>query len=462
MNRNPASAFRLRLAGWAALLALAVAGSTALAVLSARAASLTIGRLADVELESALLARQFRTAVDELHSALLRVGSDPADDSALVIDQRRQRLTQWLAERTAAEHSAPEHRVLQQLAVELRSYGRKLDNVAARAGGYTTALDRAEIASFDDMAVRLQSLADDFDAIHDAEERALLEASLGAVRGLRNLVFSCVGLFLVATGVLGALLYRDVVFPLRGQLVARDELLARREKLAALGTLAAGVAHEIRNPLTAIKARLYTLRRAMASPEAMGDVQAVAGEIDRLESIVRDVLGYARPGDPVLAEIDLAAWLHEFGAFIAPELKTCGVQLDVEVPVPLTAWVDASQLRQALLNLVRNAQESFAGKPGRIVLTATQESASLRGRPGPVAVVSVVDNGPGIPAGIQSRLFDPFFTTKRAGTGLGLSIVARLVEGFGGEIIFQTAPGVGTRFSIRLPVGANVPDTGRK
>ena len=462
MIRNPAYAFRLRIAGLAVLLALAVAGSTTLAIISGRSASRTIGRLADVELESAMLARQFRTAVDELHSALLRIGSDPVADSELAIDQRRQQLTRWLAERTAAEHNEREHRVLQQLAVELRSYFRKLDTVAARVGGYTTPLDRAEIASFDDMAVRLQSLADDFDAIHDAEERQLLEASLGEVRRLRNLVLGCVVLLVVATGVLAALLYRDVVYPLRAQLVARDELLARREKLAALGTLAAGVAHEIRNPLTAIKARLYTLRRAAVSPETKDDVHAVAGEIDRLESIVRNVLGYARPGDPALAEVDLAAWLREFGAFVEPELKAGGVRLDIEAPAPVTARIDSSQLRQAVHNLVRNAQESFAGQPGRIVLTATREFSALGGRPCAVAVVSVADDGPGIPTGIQSRLFDPFFTTKRAGTGLGLSIVARLVEGLGGEIVFQTAPGVGTRFSIRLPVDGKPPDTGRK
>ena len=444
------------------LLALTVAGSTALAIISGRVASHTIGRLADVELESALLARQFRTTVDELHSALLRIGSDPADDSKLAIEQGRRQLAQWLAQRTAAERNRQEHGVLQQLAVELGSYYRKLDDVAARVDGYATPLDRAEIASFDDMAVRLQSLADDFDAIHDAEERGLLEASLGEVRRLRDLVLSCVVLFVAATGALAVLLYREVVFPLRAQLVARDALLARREKLAALGTLAAGVAHEIRNPLTAIKARLYILRRAAVSPETQGDVQAVAGEIDRLEAIVRDVLGYARPGDPELAEVDLAAWLREFGAFVEPELKAGGVQLDIEVAVPLTARVDSSQLRQAVLNLVRNAQESFAGRPGRIVLTATREFSALLDRPCDVAVVSVADNGPGIPTGIQSRLFDPFFTTKRAGTGLGLSIVARLVEGLGGEIVFQTAPGVGTRFSIRLPVDGKVPDTGGK
>ena len=458
---NLANAFRLRIAGLGALLAFAVAGSTILAIISERAASHTIGRLADVELESAMLARQFRTAVDELHSALLRVGSDPADDSALVIDQRRQRLTRWLAERTAAERSERGHRVLHQLGVELRSYYRKIDSVASRPGGYTEALDRAEITSFDDMAVRLQSLADDFDAIHDAEERQLLEASLGAVRRLRNLVLSCVVLFVAAIGTLGAVLYRDVVHPLRAQLIARDELLARREKLVALGTLAAGVAHEIRNPLTAIKARLYTLRRAAVSPEALDDIQAVTGEIDRLENIVRNVLGYARPGDPALAEVDLATLLREFGALVEPELKASHVRLDIEVAGPLTVRVDPSQLRQAVFNLVRNAQESFAGKPGRIVLAATREISALRGRSGAVAVVSVLDNGPGIPAEIQPRLFDPFFTTKSAGTGLGLSIVARFVEAHGGEIVFQTAPGVGTRFSLRLPVNGKNPDTGQ-
>ena len=130
--RNPANAFRLRIAGLAVLLALAVAGSTTLAIISGRAASRTIGRLADVELESALLARQFRTAVDELHSALLRIGSDPAADSELVINQRRHQLTQWLADRAAVERNGQEHSVLQELAVELRSYYRKLDTVAAR------------------------------------------------------------------------------------------------------------------------------------------------------------------------------------------------------------------------------------------------------------------------------------------------------------------------------------------
>ena len=461
MIRNPASAFRLRIAGLGLLLALAAAGGTALALSSERAASRTIGRLADVELESAKLARQFRAAVDELHSALLRIGSDPADDSAFAVAQGRQRLTQWLAQRDAAEHDEQEQRVLRQLAVELRSYYRKLDAVAARAGGYATPLDRAEITSFDDMAVRLQSLADDFDAIHDAKETELLQSSLRAVHRLRNLVFGGAASLLVLSGLLGVSLYRDVVRPLRVQLVARDELLARREKLAALGTLAAGVAHEIRNPLTAIKARLYTLRRAASAPAMEDDVQALTDEIDRLEGIVREVLGYARPAEPSLSEVDLAVLLREFSAFVEPALKAADVRLDVEVARPLTVQVDSGQLRQAIFNLVRNAQEALAGRPGRIQLTAFRENSTLRGQPAAVAVISVVDNGPGIPAAVQPRLFDPFFTTKRSGTGLGLSIVARFVEAHDGEIVFQTAPGAGTRFSLRLPVNGAGPDRKR-
>ena len=444
--------FRRRLTALVVSLAVVLLICVSLAVAVHRDASGKLQHLAHVELEAATLARQFRAAVDDLHGALLRIGIDPAEDCSALIAERRQQLNAWLSARQATSVSENEKAIVQKIVEETRSYFIKLDALDARTNGLISPLDRDTVVMFDDSVNRLQSIADDFAAAHDEELRDLLEASLGSLRWMRNLIFVCLGLLLAVIAAVVVLLYRDVVRPLREQLVDRETLLAKREKLAALGTLAAGVAHEIRNPLTAIKARLYTLRRLLSSDESKEDVQAITGEVDRLERIVRDVLGYARPADAALRQEELSSWLREFAAFVKPELVANQVELVVEIAVTANAEIDANQLRQVMLNLVRNAQESFEGRPGRIELALRRERLSLRGKYAEVAVLSVTDNGPGIPAKIQERLFDPFFTTKAMGTGLGLSIVARLVENQGGEISFQSAPGTGTRFVVCLPI----------
>jgi signal transduction histidine kinase len=433
-----------------------------LAVAVQRDASEKLRQLAHVELEAASLARQYRALVDDLHGALLRIGTDASEDSIAVIQQRRQELNAWLSARQAANDSENERRIVRQIAAETRSYFLKLDALAARTDGLSSQLDRDTIVMFDDSANRLQSLADDFAAAHDEELRRLLQASLASLRWMRNLVFACLGLLLAAIVVVVALLYGDVVRPLREQLIDSEALLAKREKLAALGTLAAGVAHEIRNPLTAIKARLYTLRRTLMADDGKEDVEAITNEVDRLERIVRDVLGYARPADAVLGQVELSSWLREFAAFVQPELTAAENELAVDAPVTADVEIDANQLRQVMLNLVRNAQEALEGRPGRIELALHRERALLRGETAEVAVLSVTDNGPGIPANIQSRLFDPFFTTKPAGTGLGLAIVAHLVENQAGEIKFQSAPGTGTCFAVHLPIRGAGRHTSRK
>jgi len=442
-------------------LVLAVLICVKLALVVQRDASSKLRELAHVELDAAMLARQFRAEIDDLHGALLRVGADGVDDSVAVIERKREELSAWLKARQAGPLSESERKIVEQIGVETRSYFAKLDALSVQTKGWTDRLDRDAVVMFDDSANRLQSIADDFAAAHDDELRQLLETSLSSLRWMRTLIFTCLGLLLVAIAAVVAFLYGDVVRPLREQLVGTENLLAKREKLAALGTLAAGVAHEIRNPLTAIKARLYTLRRLPSTEDSREDVQAITNEVDRLERIVRDVLGYARPADATLRPVELSTWLREFGGFVKPELVDAGIELTVDAALPAGVEIDPNQLRQIMLNLVRNAQEAFEGKPGRIDLALRRERAAMRGKTAELAMLSVTDNGPGIPVHVQSRLFDPFFTTKSVGTGLGLSIVARLVDNLGGEIKFQSAPGTGTRFVVCLPIREGPPQDKR-
>jgi signal transduction histidine kinase len=138
---------------------------------------------------------------------------------------------------------------------------------------------------------------------------------------------------------------------------------------------------------------------------------------------------------------------------VEPELTAGGIRLAVDASESLRLRADPEQLRQIMLNLVRNAREALDGRPGCIELAVRRERGTLRRqRTAEVAVLSVTDDGPGIPAAVRTRLFDPFFTTKAAGTGLGLAIIARLVESHGGEITYQTVEGKGTCFAVRLPV----------
>lgn len=444
--------FRRRLTILIGALVIAVSICVWLVVAVQRDASDKLRQLAHIEFEAMSLAREFRSDIDDLHGALLRIGTDASDDSMAVIQQRRQKLSAWVNARQAAEMSETERKIMQQIAAETESYFLKLDALNIRTKGFNERLDRDTVVMFDDSVNRLQSIADDFAAAHDDELRGLLQASLDSLRWMRNLIFACISVLVAAIGAVFALLYRDVVRPLREQLVDSEALLAQREKLAALGTLAAGVAHEIRNPLTAMKARLYTLRRTALTDDSADDVRALTIEVDRLERIVRDVLGYARPAAAALGATELGAWLREFGEEVRPELT--GAQIELVLAGKATAWVeiDVNQLRQIMLNLVRNAREAFEGRAGRIELALHCERDARSESAAEVAVLSVTDNGPGIPEKVQARLFDPFFTTKSTGTGLGLSIVAHLVENQRGAITFQSAPGAGTRFAVRLPI----------
>lgn len=264
-------------------------------------------------------------------------------------------------------------------------------------------------------------------------------------------------LFVALLGVLASgatiiwLAYRRMIAPMRTTITESRATIERQEKLASLGVFAAGIAHEIRNPLTAIKVRVFSLKQNQkaGSPEHE-DVQVIESEIDRLEGIVREFLQFARPAEPDLKDVPVATLFEQIRQLLEREFGNKGVRLEVDAASDQVVRCDANKLKQALLNLVQNGAESMNG-PGKVALQSELSSRVLRGRIRPVMLIRVSDTGSGIPAEHHKRLFDPFFSTKEKGTGLGLPIAARIVEKHGGVIECQTTPGKGTTFTIILP-----------
>lgn len=250
-----------------------------------------------------------------------------------------------------------------------------------------------------------------------------------------------VGLLLLLVGVLAA--YE--LLTLR-RYVALQAAHARRERLAVLGEMAAVLAHEIRNPLAALKGLAQYLHERQGGEAGSAEVtEAMVREARRLEQLAADLLEYARPRPIQRGEVKLEALLDELVARFQPEAQAVGVLIHREgardlPPIP----GDAERLRQVFTNLMVNALQAM---PRGGVLAVQVLRA---GRPGTV-VVTIKDRGEGISPDDLSQIFSPFFTRRPRGTGLGLAIARQIVEQHGGTITVQSVPGQGTRFAVTLP-----------
>lgn len=244
---------------------------------------------------------------------------------------------------------------------------------------------------------------------------------------------------------------RIVVLPLRQRLIEDNTAIEHQRKLTHFARLATGLAHEIRNPLTAISVRLFTLQKSLKPGSGeQGDATLIRNEIDRLEQILKNFLKLARPNEPKTMSLYADAALREAADLLAPQLKRRSIEVKLKEITTTPFMADPLQLKQVLINLIQNAAESIDGK-GTVTLRAHDESSRAGGR---TVVLEVEDTGSGISPDVEERLFDPFFSTKDNGTGLGLPIAAKIIEQHKGTLDFETRPGDGTVFRITLPASS--------
>lgn len=233
-----------------------------------------------------------------------------------------------------------------------------------------------------------------------------------------------------------------VIFQDLTRLHELTEKVRRNERLAALGGMAASVAHEIRNPLAAISGSAELLASLELGHEDQRLLSIIRRESSRLSDLVTDLLAFTRPREPQLSRVDLARVTRETCEAFAADPSNRSLKLEISADAEAWAEIDAVQLSQVLWNLLRNASEAMDGK-GRIRVRVSRHPGHVR--------ISVTDDGPGIPGTLRERIFDPFFTTKDDGTGFGLAIAHRVVEDNGGTLALDERLEHGTRFVVRFP-----------
>ncbi len=228
-----------------------------------------------------------------------------------------------------------------------------------------------------------------------------------------------------------------------------EQTAYQNDSLAMLGKLSASIAHEIRNPLTAIRGFIQLLRPHLQQLGKEEYAKIILAEIDRANDIIHEFLNSSKPSVPQVGAIPVSALLKEIVLLTESEALMKGCQINLHpLQSELIISVDVKQLKQVVLNMIRNAMEAIAEKAdhelGKIEVGARREGAEVR--------IFISDNGKGMDAGTLDRLFNPFFTTKENGTGLGLSVSDRIIKDHGGCISVSSRINEGTRFVISLPL----------
>ncbi len=227
-----------------------------------------------------------------------------------------------------------------------------------------------------------------------------------------------------------------------------DEIeLSRR--LAAIGRLTSGVAHEVKNPINAIVLHLEVLNEKLPdlNPDAKRHVDVISSEIRRLDRVVQTLVDFSRPVELRLSQADLRHTLEDVALLAIPQANELGIKLIREIsPEPLPVRIDADLIKQAVLNVVLNGIQAMNGKSGTLTIRAYRDNG--------VVTVDVQDQGGGIPPAVRDKIFNLYFTTKKGGSGIGLAMTYRVMQLHNGSVEFDSRDGDGTTFHLRLPAVA--------
>jgi signal transduction histidine kinase len=244
--------------------------------------------------------------------------------------------------------------------------------------------------------------------------------------------------------------FRDI-----SQIKQMQKEVIRMDRLVALGVLASGIAHEIKNPLAGIKALAQACDEEFDREDSRREyLSRIVRQVNRLDDLLKTFFAYARPKPPDRKKHHLPEVLSEVMNLVGKKMSISGIELKQKVAESVPqAYVDVQQLQQVFLNLILNAIDAMPNG-GQLTFDFHQETQS-NGNP-PWLCVNIMDTGAGIAENKLETIFDPFFTTKPNGLGLGLSIVYRIVTEHGGDIRVNSKKGEGTTFLLRLPTGATV------
>ncbi|TWU32454.1 ATP-binding protein [Novipirellula artificiosorum] len=406
-------------------------------------------RLLDVNVASIRAAEELERLVLEMRHELDRYLLTKNREHLLHAVQTKTEADEWMSSVRQLSASEQEAAFVSELENGLEVYFLRLNQLIDDSDATTTPL-AVETLAEETLSSGVLVVAHDYLKFNEQE----LQQSNQQHQRLAEKV----ALVMVLLGLCGAIAGLEAGYLVARRMSQQRQKVVRADQFAAVGKLAAGLAHELRNPLMCMKTLVQSARRTPSDASLNAtDIAVLDEEITRVNSLLQSFLDFARPSDAEIRSVELSPIVRQTVDLVSSRAVSRRITIDTQLPNESVAVRgDAMQLRQVLLNLLLNALDAV---PNEGKITVTVQSLCRDGGSAPIAnhkpstaCLKVADNGCGLPAGQRDRLFEPFFSTKDPGLGLGLAICRRIVDEHGGQISAQDLEGGGTVFTVVLPL----------